>query len=199
MLSSITPLGERAKGNSWTVTAGAHIVGALLGGTALGLLLAPLTLATAPLSTTAALWLLAALLVATATADALGVPIPTIRRQVDENWLTAYRGWVYGFGFGAQLGFALVTIITSWATWAAIGAAVLTGSPGGAVAVGATFGLARGLVLLAARPVDSPEALARLHRRIATAAPTTAKATRVALGALGAAAATAAFTIGVSA
>ena len=32
---------------------------------------------------------------------------------VHEQWLTRYRGWVYGVGFGAQLGFGLVTIITS--------------------------------------------------------------------------------------
>ena len=36
MLSSIHPLGERAKGNAYWITATAHVVGATAGGLALG-------------------------------------------------------------------------------------------------------------------------------------------------------------------
>ena len=32
---------------------------------------------------------------------------------MNEEWLTSYRGWVYGAGFGAQLGTGVVTIVTS--------------------------------------------------------------------------------------
>jgi hypothetical protein len=33
-----------------------------------------------------------------------GSGCPSWQRQVDERWLTTYRGWVYGAGFGFQLG-----------------------------------------------------------------------------------------------
>ena len=29
-----------------------------------------------------------------------GLRIPSIHRQVNEDWLTTYRGWIYGGGFG---------------------------------------------------------------------------------------------------
>lgn len=38
---------------------------------------------------------------------ALRLPGPA--RQVDEDWLARYRGWVYGAGFGTQLGLGVVT------------------------------------------------------------------------------------------
>ena len=31
----------------------------------------------------------------------LGLRLPTTRRQVNEDWLGRYRGWVVGVGFGA--------------------------------------------------------------------------------------------------
>ena len=188
MLSSITPLGERAKGNSWASTAAAYIAGSAIGGALLGVLLAPLAVLVGRVDDGVRLLLAAVVLVVAALLDAFSVTIPTIHRQVDENWLNAYRGWVYGAGFGIQLGFALVTIITSWSTWAVIALAVLTGTWWGAIAVAAVFGLSRGLVLLAARSADTPTTLADLHTRIARSAPRAARATRIGLAALGGAA-----------
>jgi hypothetical protein len=87
--------------------------------------------------------------------------VPSWRRQVDEQWLTRYRGWVYGVGFGTQLGFGLVTIITSTTTYAAVLLAALTGHVGAGLAVGATFGVVRALPsLLMARVVERED----LHR-----------------------------------
>ena len=87
--------------------------------------------------------------------------VPSWRRQVDVRWLTRYRGWVYGVGFGAQLGFGLVTIITSTTTYAAVLLAALTGHLGAGLAIGATFGVVRALPsLLMARVVDRDD----LHR-----------------------------------
>ena len=191
MLSSITPLGERAKNNSWTVTATAYVAGSAIGGAALGLLLAPLAWLVRDLSSTIAILVLSVILLASAALDALGVPRLSLPRQVDENWLTAYRGWVYGAGFGLQLGFGLVTIITSWSMWAVVAAAVFAGpalasSTAGAVLIGLTFGTARGLVLLAARRADDPDQLAQLHKRIAQNATRTSKTTIVSLATLGA-------------
>ena len=61
-------------------------------------------------------------------------------------------GWVYGAGFGAQLGLAFATIVTASATWIAFACALLSGCPSaGLRSIGAIFGLARALPLLAAR------------------------------------------------
>lgn len=195
MLSSITPLGERAKNNSWYLTATAYVAGSLLGGALLGLVLSPLATLAAALDPALALALVAVVLVASAVLDRTGVAPPSMPRQVDENWLTAYRGWVYGFGFGLQLGFGLVTIITSWSMWAVVAGIVM--SPGGLgievpwpiplapVAVGATFGLARGAVLLTARGATDNESLATLHRRMASGAQRTAGLTAWGMASLG--------------
>lgn len=208
MLSSITPLGERTKNNSWALTTTAYVAGSVLGGAALGLVLSPLAALAGALSPLVALSVLAIVLLASAAADRLGVTPVSLPRQVNENWLTAYRGWVYGFGFGAQLGFGLVTIITSWSTWAVIAAIVL--STGGAAAaapwpvplapivVGATFGLARGIVLLGARNAVDTDSLAALHRRIGTGAERSARVTSWLLATLGAVAIAALVTEGIA-
>ena len=46
--------------------------------------------------------------------------MPGPRRQVNERWLDEYRGWVYGLGFGAQLGLGVSTVVSSAATYVAI-------------------------------------------------------------------------------
>ena len=181
MLSSITPLGERGRNNRWWLTTAAYVVGSVLGGATIGALCGTLGwLACAPLggagSLPAALPLTALALLGLlgALAD-LGVGrlrVPSIRRQVDENWLGTYRGWVYGLGFGYQLGTGVATIVTSAITWVTLAAAVLTGSILGGVIVGATFGLARAGPLLLAAGVHHPGALRALHRRNQRFAPT---------------------------
>ncbi|MFV0316018.1 MAG: hypothetical protein ACK5O2_03530 [Microthrixaceae bacterium] len=195
MLSSITPLGERAKQNRWGVTATAYIVGSVLGGALLGLVLSPLAALAAGISTTAALVASGIVLFAAAAADLAGLRPPSIHRQVDENWLTAYRGVVYGFGFGIQLGFGVVTIITSWSMWATLAMIVLCAGGAGfevpwplpfaPMLTGATFGSARGLVLLAARGVTDNESLASLHQRIASGAGRTARGVTWSMASLG--------------
>ena len=165
MLTSITPLGERGKGNRWGVTAAAYVLGSVVGGATLGLLGGALGTALARVMTAqVALWVLAAACVGAAVADLSGRRLPSWHRQVDEQWLQAFRGWVYGAGFGVQLGFGLVTIITSASTHVMVLATVLAGSVPGGLAIGAAFGLVRGLAILAVRSVDDPEQLSRFHR-----------------------------------
>ena len=81
---------------------------------------------------------------------AAGLRLPTWRRQVDEAWLARYRGWVYGAGFGLQLGLGVVTIVTSATVYATVLLCALSGSPPVGLALGALFGLARALPVLGA-------------------------------------------------
>lgn len=158
MLSSISPLGERARHSRWWVTTSAYLVGSLAGGLALGGLagLVGQVVPTAARTSHWSLGVLALLCFAGLVVDLRGAQsVPSWRRQVDERWLTAYRGWVYGLGFGVQLGFGLVTIITSTSTYAAVLLAALSGQVGAGVAIGGTFGLVRAVpALLMARVQD---------------------------------------------
>jgi hypothetical protein len=165
MLASINPLGERGRNQRYAVTVAAYVgastaAGALLGG-ALGA-------AGAPLAGRPALVALGALAAAGLAFDTGVVArrVPGPRRQVDENWLATYRGWVYGAGFGAQLGVAFATIVTASATWVAFACALLAGSPAAGATVGAVFGLARALPILATARVRDPEVLRALMRRL---------------------------------
>ena len=167
MLSSITPLGERGRNNRFAVTAAAHIVGALAGGAVIGALAGA---AGTPLHLSARASA-AALVVLAVVAVALelhvgGLRLPTMRRQVNEDWLGAYRGWVYGGGFGVQLGMGVATIVTTASVYLMAGIAVLTGSVAMGAAVGATFGAVRGGTVLATAHVHDPDTLRSLHRRL---------------------------------
>jgi sulfite exporter TauE/SafE len=110
-------------------------------------------------------WLAFALLALAAAIELRLVPLglPSLRRQVNENWLNMYRGWVVGVGFGFQLGLAVVTIITSPAIHAMLAIAFLTHSPAAGLLVGVAFGVARTLPLLTTMRVTSPDRLVRLH------------------------------------
>jgi hypothetical protein len=96
---------------------------------------------------------------------ARGAAVPSWRRQVDEAWLARYRGWVYGLGFGVQLGAGIVTIVTSTTVYAVLLLAAWSGHLGVGVAIGTTFGLARALPVLLVRQVETPADLRRLFER----------------------------------
>ena len=121
MLASIHPLGERARERRWGVTVGAYVVGVhggrlpLLG----ALLAAPAPLLPLTPGATAVL-VVAAGAARPGRSTWVAVPLPTIHRQVDEDWLDRYRGWVVGAGFGFQLGLGVVTIVTTAAVYLAL-------------------------------------------------------------------------------
>ena len=173
MLSSVTPLGERGRNNRFGVTATAFVVGAIAGGTTLGALCGWLGSWLPERSSAVDALLVVVLAVAGALLDATHVP--TIKRQVNEDWLNRYRGSVYGIGFGAQLGFGVVTVVTSAATYVAFALAVLTGSVAAGAAIGFTFGALRGLSLLLVRNIDSPAELRTFHGRLDARAAGTAR------------------------
>lgn len=159
MLTSISPVGEAARRQRWWLTAGAYLVGSLLGGTAVGALAGGVGASTLGwLRDTAALAVLAVVLVLGLALDLAG-RVPTWHRQVDERWLGSYRGWVYGLGYGAQLGAGVVTIASGTQVYVTLAAAVLSRSLSLGALLGAVFGLARGLPLLSGAGVRTAAAL----------------------------------------
>lgn len=166
MLASITPLGERGRRSTWGVTVTAFALGAVVAGAAAGAILGLLGAVAGVdgASTRARVAILAGAVVVAIAIDASGRPVPGPRRQVDERWLDRYRGWVYGLGYGSQLGLGVLTVVSSAATYVALMAALLTGSAvGGAIILGC-FGAVRGFTPLAAAHVRSPRELLNLHR-----------------------------------
>ena len=167
MLASIHPLGERARGQRFSVTVVALTVGSIGGAAILGLLLGGLgsLVRGDDGAVTPRAALLAAAAVLAAVVDRRRGRVPSWHRQVNEDWLTQYRGWVYGFGFGAQLGVGVLTIVTTAAVYLTWIAAALTASPVIGLVVGASFGLARSVPLFASASLVTPRAItARVSR-----------------------------------
>jgi hypothetical protein len=92
--------------------------------------------------------------------------LPGPRRQVNEEWLGRYRGWVTGIGFGFQLGLGVVTIVTTAAVYSLLVVAALSGSPATGAVIGAAFGLVRALPILAVGRVRSSDAVLRVDARL---------------------------------
>ncbi len=188
MLASITPLGERGRRRRWELTAPAYVLGSVLGGLAVGVLAGALgraLLAVVDLGTTSRLALLLVALLAALTLDLRvgGLRTPGPRRQVNEDWLEVYREWVYGAGFGLQLGAAVLTQVATAAVWGMLLAAALTGSLLGGAVIGVVFGAVRSVPVLLTARVRTPGSLRALHAR---AAAWERPAHRLTVGALGA-------------
>ena len=169
MLASITPLGERGRQSRWGLTVSAFLLGATAAGAGAGALLGAagsLTTDVGGLGGRARLALLIAVLAAAVATEAFLPRVPGPRRQVNERWLDEFRGWVYGVGFGAQLGLGLTTVVSSAATYVAIAAAFLLADPAlGALVLG-VFGAIRGATPLMTAGVRRPEQLRALHLRL---------------------------------
>ncbi len=165
MLASITPLGERGRRSTWGVTVTAFFIGATAAGLAAGAALGALGTGLLPagLDEHARLAVVVGALAVALVMDVASSTAPGPRRQVNERWLDEYRGWVYGLGFGAQLGLGIATIVTSAATYAAFVGAFLAGPLGGAVVLGC-YGAVRGLTPLAAARARTSGELIAIHR-----------------------------------
>lgn len=168
MLSTITPIGERGRNHRYGVTAAWFIVGAVVGGTTLGAGTMPLAAAVASLdlSVESRLAIVAALSLVTVASDLHlgGFRLPSHIRQVNETWLDQYRSWVYGGGFGWQIGVGVATYVTTSAVYLLIALMALTASPIAALSIGVGFGLVRGLAVLLGRGLTTPQRMMVLHR-----------------------------------
>src|SRR5919199_572668 len=103
MLASITPLGERARGSRFWLTAGFFVGASVVAPAALGALL-----------------------------GGIGSDAPR-------------RGWVYGAGFGGQLGVGVATIVTTSLVYATLIAAFLSAAVWSGALIAGAGGAARGL------------------------------------------------------
>lgn len=188
MLSSIHPLGERARHNRWWLTVTAFTLGAIVSGAGLGLVLGGVGSALPDIDPSWALMATAVAALMAGVADMSRIRPPGPRRQVNEHWIGAFRGWVYGGVFGLELGLGVMTYVVTWGVYATFGAALLTTSPLLGAAVGAVFGLGRSLSLWLTVFVDRPSRLTGFNRRLAEAGPKVRTAAAITLTLLGVAA-----------
>jgi hypothetical protein len=175
MLATITPLAEQGRGHRYRTTATWFLAGSLLGGVSLGAVMALVAAAVGSLGASATVLVLAAVVAGIVTVAAEigigGFRLPVHHRQVNERWLDQFRPWVYGAGFGWQIGAGLATYIKTYAVYLMIALAALTASPALALLVGTVFGLVRGLAVLLGRHITSTAALADFHQRFMAADP----------------------------
>jgi hypothetical protein len=169
MLSQLTPVGEASRGYRYRTTAIWFVAGAVVGGATLGGVMAALAAVVSALdaSTVVLLGVAAALagLAAAVDAGVLGFSPPFFHRQVNEYWLGRYRAWVYGSGFGWQIGTGVTTYIMTAAVFLTVALGALSASPPAALLIGITFGLARGLAVLLTARLRTTAELFALHRR----------------------------------
>jgi sulfite exporter TauE/SafE len=164
MLASITPLGERGRGASWRRTVTAYVVASIVGGAAVGAALGSVGKLAHVQDTRWTLAVAGALALIAAALDLAG-RLPTVRRQVDETWMTRYRDWVYGAGFGLQLGVGATTIVTSASLYLTWVVELLSGDLVVGASVGAAFGLSRAAPLLGTARIATAERLRAAQRR----------------------------------
>jgi hypothetical protein len=181
MLATITPLSEHGRGHRYRTTAAWFIFGGTLGGVTLGAVTAGLalgvhamSLSPRELSTVA----LGAALVTVASDIGLGgFRLPVHHRQVNERWLDQFRPWVYGAGFGWQIGTGLATYIVTAAVYLMVSLSALSGNGWLAIGLGALFGLVRGSSVVLGRRITSSEALLRFHQWFSELEPRVRRAT----------------------
>jgi hypothetical protein len=189
MLSTITPMTEAGRGHRFRVTAWWYVIGAIAGGAALGGVIAFLAywVGRLDLSDPTRLILVAgaALIGVVSDGRLLGFQLPGHDRQVNEHWLDRYRAWVYGSGFGWQIGFGLSTYIMTSAVYLVVVVGALTGSVPNAWLLGILFGLIRGMAVFASGEIKDRETMAAFHRRFEQLRQPVRKATIAVIGVVG--------------
>jgi hypothetical protein len=183
MLATVTPLAERARGHRYGVTVTWFVLGSVLGGLTLGGVTAALaagvrTLAL-PQGALVGAGAMACLTGAVSDVGLCGIHLPVHHRQVNERWLDRFRPWVYGAGFGWQIGCGMATYITTAAVYLVVVLGALSVRPWAAVALGGAFGLVRGLAVLLGRSIVDLDGLRAFHRRFAELGPPVARVTVV--------------------
>ena len=168
MLASITPLSELGRGHRYRTTAAWFVVGGIAGGATLGVAMAARALGVDALSLTvrevSAVALAAGFMTLASDVGVGGFRVPVHHRQVNERWLDQFRPWVYGAGFGWQIGTGLATYIVTAAVYLMVLLAALIGNAWLSIGLGALFGLVRGLSVCLGRHITSSETLRTFHQ-----------------------------------
>jgi hypothetical protein len=165
MLSSITPLGERGRGAVWGRTVTAYVVASSLAGLLMGLSLGFAGSLTGQGGRFSFLVLGLVCFVGLALdRNVGGLHLPTITHQVNRHWMMLYRDWVYGAGFGFQLGLGIGTIVVSSSVYLVLVAEFASGSLAAGALIGSAFGVLRGLTLALGKAADTPDELFALHQ-----------------------------------
>jgi hypothetical protein len=186
MLSSIHPLGERARNNRWGITVAAMTIGSVGAGALVGLALGGLGGLVVPIAGEAAgLLIVGSAAVAAGVADLRKITVPGPHRQVNETWIGPYRGWVYGGAFGTQLGSGVATYVVTWGVYATFLAELLSGSAAAGAVIGGVFGAGRALLPLAAGWIDRPSRLTAFHQKMAAWARPAARLAGIGLATVG--------------
>jgi hypothetical protein len=175
MLSTLTPLGERGRGTRFGTTAAWFVTGSVVGGALLGAAgaVAAVIVSAAHVGATMADAAAAGAAAFAATTDVLiaGRRAVGHHRQVNERWLDQFRPWVYGVGFGVQIGSGVATYVTTAGVYLVVVLGGLSGRPLVALGLGLLFGAVRGTAVLLGRRLDTPEALRRFHARFSPLGP----------------------------
>jgi preprotein translocase subunit SecG len=161
MLSSIHPLGERARQGNWWVAVSSFAITSTAAGAAVGWVAGWIGSLLVRWSAHTQMLSVGLTMIVAALLEFARVPVPSSHRQVNERWIGAYRSWVYGGGFGLQLGTGFLTHVVTWAVPAVFLAELLLANPGTGALVGAAFGGGRWLLLGAAGWIDRPSRLSR--------------------------------------
>jgi hypothetical protein len=173
MLSMLTPFGESGRGNRYPVAATTFVVAAVVGGVCLGLVPAVLAIGVdaANLGTAQTSAVVAAAALLSLAGDTGLLPTPRVPRQVNESWFAQYRAWVYGIGYGWQLGAGVTTYVMTTAVYLMLVLAALTASATTALMICGGFGAIRGLTILLGVRLVHPEAIRGLHHRFDVSEP----------------------------
>jgi len=163
MLASINPVTERARHQRWGVTVTVFAIASTLTGAAIG---GVLGLLGKTVGASAAVWIIAPACLLAVAADLRFRRMPPAYRQVNERWLARYRGWVYGAGFGFQLGTGVATVVMTAAVYVTWMGAFVSGSPAFGMILGTFFGATRGAILLSCWRAENPEDVRRVMVRM---------------------------------
>jgi hypothetical protein len=188
MLASITPLSEIGRGHRYRTTASWFVVGATLGGATLGGAMAALALAFHAMVLTprevSTIAVGAAIVTVASDTGLGGFHLPVHHRQVNERRLDQFRPWVYGAGFGWQIGAGLATYIVTAAVYLMVVLSGLIGNGWLALIVGTLFGSVRGLSVCLGRQITSTDALLSFHQWFSALGPKIRRAALVVEGAV---------------
>jgi hypothetical protein len=172
MVETITPVVHGGRAGRWAGSVSLHVTGAVASAAAFGAILgAAGSLLGAPWGGSGALLIaLVAALYLVREASVLSMPVPQLRRQVPQWWRTFFSVPVAAFLYGAGLGVGFLTYLTHGTLVVVALAATASGRPLVGAAIVAPFGLARGLSVLVAARVRSPEEGSTMVARLARSA-----------------------------